>query len=125
MITKEFPLELDCRKQHGYWWELLAPFRYRQFLAPKGFWTNFVSVPRVARWYVARDGDCAKAAVIHDYLYDVVSALHHPEVTRRQADRVFLSALIDLNVRPTKAVVLYLAVRIGRWYPYRKPPKEC
>ena len=80
---------------------------------PEGFETDLASVPWFARWYVSRDGNHTRAAVIHDYLYARASEASFPGISRRTADRVFLEALRACNLRPTLARVLYSAVRIG------------
>jgi hypothetical protein len=80
---------------------------------PKGFVTDLASVPWFARWYVSRDGNHTRAAVVHDYLYARSSKADFPDTSRRTADRVFLEAMLTCALRPTLALVLYSAVRIG------------
>ncbi len=115
---ERFPDELDCRKLNGEEWLVLEPFRYRSKLigtviVPRGFVTDLTSVPWFARWYVARDGEHTKPAVIHDFLYTLASVDQHPEVDQKLADQVFREALLVRGIRSTQASVLYAAVRIG------------
>ena len=115
---ERFPHSLDMRKHEGGFWRLITPFTYRSALlgkivVPAGFITDLASVPWFARWYVSRDGNHTRAAVIHDYLYARSSEASFPDISRRTADRVFLEALRVCGLRPTLARVLYSAVRIG------------
>jgi hypothetical protein len=115
---ERFPDSLDLRKHKGGFWRLITPFTYRsdllgEIVVPEGFVTDLASVPWFARWYVSRDGNHTKSAVIHDYLYARASEADFPDTSRRTADRVFLEAMRVCTLRPTLARVLYSAVRIG------------
>lgn len=113
-----FPDELVVRKRNGSEWDLLAPFRFYSarlgwVRVPQGFTTDLASVPWFARWYVSRDGEHTKPAVVHDWLYSRASEADHPDITRRDADVVFWQALAARGIRPGAVWVLYLAVRLG------------
>lgn len=121
---ERFPLHLDARKTAGPTWELLSPFtyisrRYGTIRVPAGFVTDLASIPRLARWYVSRDGDHTKPAIVHDYLYTRASIADYPSITRADADRVFLEALLVRGIRPGLARMMYLAVRAGGWTTFR------
>ena len=71
------------------WFELFEEFEFymnwedgiRQiFTVPKGFRTDFASIPKLFRIVLSPIGRHGKAAVIHDYLCE------YGEVTRKQAD---------------------------------------
>jgi len=124
MSVERFPHHLDARKSAGPTWELLAPFtyisrRYGTITVPAGFVTDLASIPRLARWYVSRDGDHTKPAVVHDWLYGRASIAGHPSITRADADRIFLEALKARGVRSGLATVMYWAVRLGGWSTFR------
>ena len=115
---ERFPHSLDMRKHGGGLWSLITPFTYHsellgEIVVPEGFITDLASVPWFARWYVSRDGNHTRAAVIHDYLYARASEADFPDPSRRTADLVFLEAMHVCNLRPTLARVLYSAVWIG------------
>ena len=115
---ERFPHNLVLQKHEGGFWRLITPFTYRsdllgEIVVPEGFVTDLASVPWFARWYVSRDGNHTRAAVVHDYLYARSSEASFPDTSRRTADRVFLEAMRVCNLRPTLARVLYSAVRIG------------
>lgn len=121
---ERFPVHLDMRKLEGFNWQLRQDFvfispTWGTLVVPRGFVTDLASVPWFARWYVSRDGDHLKAAVVHDYAYARASAsapLDHGQwskIDRRAADRLFLEAMGVRGVRPAKRRVIYAAVRLG------------
>lgn len=71
---------------------------------PKGFVTDFASVPRPF-WSLFRpDGDYAYAAVLHDFLY------WNQDREKHEADEVFRLAMNDLKITDRDATILYEAV---------------
>ena len=92
---------------------LLQPYRVRLrelgdrvIEAPRGFETDFASVPRLFWRIVPPWGRYSPAAVIHDYLYCTGM------VSRPMADRAFLSIMERLGVAPWKRLTMYWAVRL-------------
>ncbi|MGT3199083.1 DUF1353 domain-containing protein, partial [Yersinia enterocolitica] len=59
---------------------------------PTGYVTDLASVPRVFWALFPPHGRYAKAAIIHDYLYD--NALR----TKKEADKIFLDGMQVLGV---------------------------
>jgi len=92
-------------------------------IAPEGFVTDFASVPVLLQWLYPPDGDYAAAAGIHDIIYQSLKAnfpvtghvggidILNVEHTQLLADRIFLYAMIDLDVNYITRSVLYKAVR--------------
>lgn len=76
---------------------------------PKGFETDFASIPRVF-WPIQSPYDYKNIApaILHDYQYTCPNNL-----TRRKIDSIFYSALIDNRVNPVVAYAFWLAVRAG------------
>lgn len=120
----KFLTELDARLlDDDRIWELDLPLVYESDIlkctisVPRGFQTDFSSVPRVpvAYWFF---GDRAhRESVIHDYLYRTDSL---PMVQRHQADSVFYEAM---NVRNKGIFVRYpmfWGVRLGGRSSYHK-----
>ena len=71
-----FLTPLDVRVlDSGKKFRLLYPFTYNwkpgyaKVIVPRGFETDFASIPRTARLLIPKLGRYNKAAVIHDYLY--------------------------------------------------------
>ncbi|ECC7442679.1 TPA: DUF1353 domain-containing protein [Salmonella enterica subsp. enterica serovar Newport] len=96
-----------------YLWRIHEPFEFYLsddnsdvISVPAGFITDLASVPRIFWTFIPPDGKYAKAAIIHDYLYD--NALR----TKKEADRIFLDGMTVLGVPKWKRIVMYLAVRI-------------
>lgn len=79
------------------------------YTVPKGFQTDFASIPRVF-WPIQSPYDYKNIApaILHDYQYTCPNNL-----TREKIDSIFYSALIDNRVNPVVAYAFWLAVRIG------------
>jgi len=73
---------------------------------PKGFVTDFASVPRFFWRVVPPMGQHGKAAVVHDFLYRKSSGF-----SKILADAIFFEAMELLGVSWWKRWVMYLAVR--------------
>lgn len=109
------PLRLEYLD--GRRWRLFESFGYstrsgRRITVPKGFNTDFASVPRMFWRIFPPTGEgvpYGKAAVIHDFLYATNG------LSREAADRIFLEAMTDLKVGWFTRRTLWLAVRLGGW----------
>lgn len=92
-------------------WRLTAPLKYRSkvagqtFTIPKGFLTDFASVPRLPLAYLLAGDTAHQAAVVHDWLY----VTHTTD--RATADRVFLEAMEEIGVPWWRRRLMYAAVR--------------
>lgn len=75
------------------------------YTAPKGFITDFASIPRIFWSFLPPIDEYGRAAVIHDYL------LESGTTTRKKADKVFLKAMKVDNVSFWKRYLLYFGVR--------------
>ncbi|EBW6110964.1 DUF1353 domain-containing protein [Salmonella enterica subsp. enterica serovar Typhimurium] len=96
-----------------YNWRVYEPFEFYLsednsdvISVPAGFVTDLATIPRIFWSVMPPDGKYAKAAIIHDYLYD--NALR----TKKEADLIFLDGMAVLGVPKWKRIVMYLAVRI-------------
>ncbi len=112
-------------------WKLFKEFTYhigskcsnQKIMVPKGFETDFASVPRLF-WVIASPWDAPKAAVLHDYLYqshnwweevdNVISVS-----TRKFADDIFLEAMEVSGVAKWRRLLMYRAVRMFGWIAWR------
>ena len=92
-------------------WQLDADLIYQSDVAgrvltvPRGFKTDFASVPRIPLIYDLMGGYARAAATIHDHLYTT------GELERSLADKVFKEAAIVSGVSKWRAWAMYLAVR--------------
>jgi hypothetical protein len=97
-----------------YCWQVLAPFEFHVgsypsasvISVPIDFVTDLASVPRLLWWWLPPHGRYAKAAIIHDYLYDNAIG------TRAYADKVFLEAMEVLGVPRITRTIMYCAARL-------------
>lgn len=81
--------------------------RYQAVIVPKGFVTDFASIPR-AFWSALRpDGEYAYAAVVYDYLYWTQTR------SREEADHIMKMAMEDFDVGTVTIETIYGAVRLG------------
>ncbi len=85
-----------------------------KIVVPKGFVTDFASVPRLFWAFIPPDGSYTAAAVVHDYLY------HTQERSRKESDLIFLEAMEVLGVVWWKRKVMYRSVRMFGWIPWKK-----
>ncbi|EJJ3958770.1 DUF1353 domain-containing protein [Salmonella enterica subsp. enterica serovar Sandiego] len=73
---------------------------------PAGFVTDLATIPRIFWTILPPDGKYAKAAIIHDWMYD--NALR----TKKEADLIFLDGMTVLGVLKWKRTIMYWAVRL-------------
>ena len=101
----------------GIFWELQEPFSFQTpfhkdfFCIPKGFLTDFASIPKLF-WSILGSPattKARKAAVCHDFLYQQGSSYG----TREDADNAFLYLMTEDNVGIIKRYSMYYAVRLG------------
>jgi len=96
-------------KHSGYHFTLLA-----------GFIHDGASIPRIV-WPIigmTQDGLLRGAALIHDALYrngGIMEPIEHV-FTRKESDRIFYSLMAEAGVKPRRAYLAYLGVRLfGYW----------
>lgn len=81
--------------------------KYPEITVPKGFVTDFASIPRIF-WSVLRpDGDYTYPAIIHDYLYWKQST------TREVADNILRAGMQAFSLDKVTVAAIYNAVRAG------------
>jgi hypothetical protein len=81
---------------------------------PAGGLTDLASIPRLVSNLMPPDGPWAKAAVIHDWLYETYGKPGNGRTyTREQADRILREAMEVLGVPALSRWLIYTAVRLG------------
>ncbi len=106
-------------------WRLLDPIVYDvgtigsgdRITVPKGFETDLASIPRIFWSILPPAGQYAPAAIVHDYIYVYQTR------TRAEADKIFREAMKQLGVPWHRRNLMYSAVRVGGWRPWRKRKK--
>mgnify|MGYP000969372266 CR=1 FL=1 len=76
---------------------------------PRGFITDYASIPRIFRPIVLPYGKHSGASVVHDWLY---SSNCNLDISREKADKIFLEILKEEGVNPILARLMYIAVRV-------------
>ena len=88
------------------------------FVVPVGFRTDLASIPRALRSVVPVIGPNIQAAIAHDYCYVQVLWIYGRELTKAEADLLFLHGMESLEVPWLRRRLMYSAVRVGgagRW----------
>jgi hypothetical protein len=101
-------------------WVLTRPLTYtspagHKFTVPKGFETDGASFPPGVRNILKpMGGHWPRAAILHDYLYDLLNQRKpHPYAkTRQEADRLFCQALAAEGVFPVFKIAMCAAVSL-------------
>ncbi|MCR9222959.1 MAG: DUF1353 domain-containing protein [Hyphomonas sp.] len=75
---------------------------------PQFFVTDLASIPKGVRWMLPPNGPYAKAAVIHDYMYEFASVFRWD---RSYADLVFREGMERLDVPAHIRTIMYRSVR--------------
>lgn len=104
-------------------WRLLADLAFssdvldRLVIVPKGFETDFASVPRIPVAFWLFGGVAQEAAVVHDHLYSTGAC------SRKLADEVFAEASAACGVPAWRRGPMWLGVRLfgGRRYTSAAP----
>ena len=87
---------------------------WRPVVVHAGFLTDLASIPPWA-WPVAeRLGPWNRPAILHDYLY------WQGTCSRLVADRIFCAAMRSTGVAALRRALMYAAVRIAGWHPWRE-----
>lgn len=97
---------------------LIRPLKFLMHTVPKGFKTDFASVPSVLHWFVVPYGKHSKASVLHDWLYHTIG--NNKQYTRYQCDRLFLIGLLYSDVPVWRSIIMFCAVRLCGWIPWNK-----
>ncbi len=93
-----------------------SPLTRQVFRVPRGFETDFASIPYWASAVFNPIGDDAEPAVVHDWLYAVGE-----KGKRDEADAIFLNALETAHVPALQSKMMYEAVRAGGAANYGAP----
>ena len=110
----EAPLTVSATAD-GKYWVLQEPLKYKhpetkqEVSIPRGFVTDFASVPRLFWAALPPCGAYTTAAVLHDYLYWE----QFQECDRECADKALLIAMEEAGVSFITREAIYNSVRIG------------
>lgn len=82
------------------------------FIVPRGFVTDFASVPKILWWLFGPTGLWTWAAILHDWFCRMLH-MRMPVVTAREADRYFRLACAELGVDFVTRWLMWTGVRWG------------
>ena len=103
------------------YWEVMEDYYYQTsrgtIRVPKGFRTDYASVPKIFRNIINTYGKHGRAAVVHDWLY---SSRCEVNISRAEADKIFLEIMVEWNVKKYKRLLMYYLVRIFGESHFRK-----
>jgi Protein of unknown function (DUF1353) len=85
---------------------------------PRGYVTDFASIPRPLWPLLSPHASYSKAAVVHDLLYWA------QDCTREEADRLLLTAMVESDVSLVLRWTIYIFVRALGWYAWRANQQE-
>lgn len=77
---------------------------------PKCFTWNGASIPVWLHWLIKPTEKTKEASLVHDMFYGAGNG-----VARKLADDIFRVKLLEDNVKPMKAWVMWVAVRLFGW----------
>ena len=89
-------------------WIYCYPPTGEVILVPKGYMTDFASIPAVAEFFFDSFGKHAEAAVVHDWLYAVGAPGQ-----KSKADSIFRFAMEEQGVPARDRDLMYAAVSVG------------
>jgi len=106
------PTPVDFRPfSDARFWIVKEPLVYRvgvskdSIVIPRGFVTDFASIPPALQSLIQQNGPNLLPAVVHDYLYWTGIC------NRRQSDQLFKLAMIENRVTAVQQTAIYNAVR--------------
>ena len=108
----------------GQHWIVRQPLRYRigvssqEIVVPAGFVTDLASIPQVLQSIIRANGNYILPAVVHDYLY------WNQSCTRKQADQIFLLAMIENKVGALHQKAIHGAVAVAGGFAWDDNAKE-
>ena len=92
--------------------ELFSDYIYKTkeypIKVPKGFVTDYASIPKLLRAIILPYGKHSGASVVHDWLYSSNCSL---DISREKADKIFLEILKEEKVNLLLRILMYTAVR--------------
>jgi hypothetical protein len=115
---------ITVRRHGDDMWTLTEPVVYRgavdTFTVPRGYVTDFASIPAVVVWLIPRYGRWTPAAILHDYL--ITDAQRAGTISSRDTDGLFRRVMRELGVSTPHRWLMWAGVRWGsltghRWHP--------
>lgn len=94
-------------KVFAYNWKGYGGYEPEQIIVPPGFLYDNESFPRITQGVFDAENQGAKAATIHDWVYQI------EKYPRHICDRIYLEALKDSKMEIVLRYIRYYGVRVG------------
>lgn len=96
----------------GTYWYLREDFRWisaseEEYVVPRGFVTDFASIPRPLWWLLPKWAQYGNAAVVHDFCY------WDQQHDRKTADHAIAEGMVDMGVGWLTRKTIYVFLRLG------------
>jgi hypothetical protein len=127
MYNKIVVMYREAPTDKADWWELYEPFETTLsdgsvILVPAGYVTDFASVPMLLWSFFPPIGKYNRAALVHDYLYDLQYKQKElgEQAARKFADEQFLYLANEINPQASiRHYIMYWMVRVFGVYAWR------
>ena len=93
---------------------LIEDCKYGEIIIPKGFYTDFATVPKILWWLIPPHCKAAMPAVVHDY------TCQYAIWPRNKCDAVFMQLLKETKMPKWQYYTMFLFVRAFGWLRYGK-----
>lgn len=121
-MTKYPEIHFKKSKAKYDWFELTNDCHFSlegySFIIPKGYTTDFASVPQIFWWLIPAHCNASMPAVVHDYTCEFGI------LPRQICDNIFLELLKKENIKKWQYTIMYLYVRALGWIRYDKRKKN-
>ena len=113
--------ELKTTPIDDKYWEVMEDYYYKTsrgvIRVPKGFRKDYASVPIIFMNIINSYCKHGRAAFVHDWLYSNQCKI---DITREEADKIFLEIMKECGVGSIKRNLMYRMVRIFGASHFRK-----
>lgn len=112
---------IDVRARSDGKWELLEDFDWYEITVPKGFLSDFASIPRIF-WAILHptDSKILAASLTHDFIYSKHGKLKDRTLSRKDCDKIFLKIMQTVGLGWFKRTMAYNAVRVFGGFAWRR-----
>ncbi len=94
---------------------------HADFVVKAGFYSDLASIPQWATSFIPKLGHHVRPAIVHDWTYRM---LGHENLSRTQADLLFLHGMEKDGVLAVRRTIIYRAVRFGGEGDFKSKRKE-
>lgn len=97
---------------------------FGEIIVPSGTVTDLDSIPRLPFAHMLLKNQTVIGATVHDFAY-TLGHIEGRQITRKQADEIFLRAMEDEGVSWWARRMIYAGVRLGGYFAWSKHRKRA